>query len=667
MPVSKISFNQICNTAVLRSGAMNNKSFVSLLERLVITLIEYKNYNEFTKDLLSKDFYSFYMLKMTRLMLGEILPELVKKQIIKKKAKEKDVYVVVKDKIVSLNYLKEYESFLIEKDAFVDHFVSFSKQEGLLLTKEEAEEVLAAYIENSVLSLGIEKNNDEDVSGINDFIIYKFLNHIKKDEQSFYLIYKNLVIGRVLATFVVDNSKSPNVVDSVFDNVNVFLDSGFIFNLLGLNNYSTNKEYVELITTLKELGAKLFIFDHVYNEIYDIIESSSMWIGSNYYLPSKSSKATEFFLSNNYSKEDIDEYLNTLKTKLDYYGIKQFSVDIDYNQPDYLYEADIKKMIEDEYLASGYYDGTKSKTYDVDAKSIYAIHKMRKAKIAKTIQDAKNIFVTTNRGLARVANKYNKSQFDSKNIAYALTDSFVSVLLFFTCNKCSVDFSERFFIPAVYHAFEPNKELIKKMEKVLEEMKEKGTITEADSISWKTNNALKGFVVDITSNSPGNFDETTPDKIIKRFQSQAEQKVNEANTEKEEVINDYNHLINEQIFEIKKILSIREKKKQKTVTVLSIASLVLVILLVLGLSTLTYFLQEWITVLSNLVALRIIVALLLAVIVMVVGLVNFKAIYSFLKKIFTRIIINNKRNKRFVSEKEQKITYLQSQLKGNKD
>lgn len=661
--MSKTSFNQICNTAVLRSGAMNNKSFVSLLERLVVTLIEYKNYSEFTKDSLLDDFVNFYMLKVTKLMLGEVLPELIKKQIIKKKPKEKDIYYAIKEKIASLNYLKEYESFLIEKDAFVDRFISFSKQEGLLLDKEEAEDALAAYIEDSVFSLGIGTNHDEDISGINDYVLYRFLNYIKKDEQSFYLIYKNLVMGRVLATFVVDNSKSPSVVDSVFDEVNVFLDSGFIFNLLGLNSYSTTEEYIELISTLKNLGARLYVFDHVYNEIYNIIESSSMWIGSNYYLPSKSSKATEFFLSNKYSKEDIDEYLNTLNTKLEYYGIKKYLVEIDYNQPDFLYEANIKKMIQDEYLASGYLDNTKDKTYDIDAKSIYAIHKLRKAKPAKTIQDAKFIFVTTNRGLARVANKYNKSQFDGKNIAYALTDSFMGVLLFFTCNTCNTDFGERFLIPAVYHAFEPNKELIKKMEKVLEEMKDKGMISEADSISWKTNNALKGFVVDITSNCSSNFDETTPDKIIKHFQNQAEEKVNAANTEKDKVINDYNELLNKQISSVQDEIITREKRNNRLVMFLSIISLVLIVMTIIGLSVLAYFLQEYIDALDGKVFIKILIAALIAAILMIPGLVSFKSSFGFLRKAFGKLVFGSKRNKRFASEKENEISKLQGKLK----
>ncbi len=682
MNSGKNIFNQICNTAILRSGVMNDKDYESLLERLIMTLIEFKKYDEFTKEDIFNDFFNFYSLRITRMMIGEIVPDLIKKKIVVVKKGEKNTFVVNKATLANFSNLKDYEYFVNQKQELLNYFVDYALKNKIIISNENAEDILAKFIVNNVSNLGITANvieNDE-----HQFIVYCFINYIKENRPTYYEIYKNILVGRMLATFVLDNSEIIKK-GSAFDDINIFLDSGFIFNLLGLNAYSSSSEYSDLLATLRGLGAHLFVFDHVFTEVSTIIDSASQWIDNPVYLPSKSSKATEFFLSNKYSREEIEEFLFTLKTKLNEYGISIFEVNIDYNEPDSLYEADIKQMIMDEYKTSGYLDETKNKTYDIDAKSIYTIHKLRRGRKAHTIHDAKYIFVTTNRGLARTANKYNLSNYGSGNVAYAITDTFLSVLLFFTYSNYSTEISEKFFVPMAYHAFEPSKELIKKMEIILDEMKEKGTISESDATSWKTNLALRRFVVLTTNNNAEKFDEMTPEIIMKLIQKEADEKVEKANKEATEIVDKIyadaeskinalnkekdlaveraNKFIQQRISLLYGQEASLDRKNKQFAKAISIIIIVTIVITILGLSTGAYYLQMFIEPLEFKIPLRIIISFLIALILLVPSFINIKAIFYFFHNKLLKTMNNSKKHLAQKSKIENEIKSLKSEMK----
>ena len=576
--MKNITFNQICNTAILRSGALNTKNIQSLLERLVLTLIEIEKYETFSKDQLCDDFDKFYKLRLTKMMFGEICPNLLRFGYITKNKNNKNEFFVATSKFKENSLAKDYNSFVDQKEMFISFFVQYAHNAHFSIKKTDAENMLASYIEESVESLGttIETKTIEDKAL---YIIYSFINYIKDKEPTYYSIYENIVIGRMLATFIMSNDLNIDK-NNEYSRLNVYLDSGFIFRTLGLDLYSSSDEYVELVSTLRGLGAKLYVFSHVYQEISQIIESSKIWIDNDEYSLAKSSKVTEYFLSNKYTAEEIDEYFYTLKTKLSKLGIEIIDYEIDYNQADSLYEKDVEKMIVDQYQCSEEDYDYKAKTYNIDAKSIYSIHKLRKHYGARTIGDAKHIFVTTNKALAKVANKYNSENYGNGTIAYAITDTFLSVLLFFTYANYSVDVSNKFFVPAAYHAFEPSKALIKKIEKTLTDLKGKQLISEADSFAWKTNSALKQYVLDMTNNSQDNFDETTPDKVMKKIQEEADTKVTNANLERDRIAKSNNETIEETIADLRQEITNIDSKNNKIAKRWSIAICVLIIVFI---------------------------------------------------------------------------------------
>ncbi len=531
---SDTKFAQICNTAILRSGITGSKSIAEMLVKLLVTLIEYKEYDTFTKDDLLGSFGAFYNLPISRMMLGEVIPQLKKKGLIKEESK--NCYKVNKKEVSKLNYLKTFQDFERERDSLLEAFVRFSKERSVEISKSDADRILSFYIEDSVCSLGSEAPLEINLSDAEKYVAASFVSYEKENKTSFYEIYENILVGRMLASFILNGGKTTNESPSIFNKMTIFLDSGFIFNLLGLNGYSTPIEYRDLLSTLSGLGARLKVFDHTFNEVFDIIESSKQWVGNPLYLASRASNVNEFFITNKYTKEEIEEYLYSLETKLKEFGIAKYDANINYNEEDTIYQENIKTLIIEEYSRNGGYFEEKDLTYELDAKSLFAIHKLRRGKTYRRFEDTEFLLLTTNRGIARISNTINRERFDGRTIPYAFTDSFISVLLFFTYPNYSPETNERFCIPAAYHAFEPSKELVKKVEKVLTSIQEKGLITPADSFSWRTSKVLSTYVLEETKNNAQSFNEDTPEKIFELIQKDADEKIEKAKKDADELV-----------------------------------------------------------------------------------------------------------------------------------
>lgn len=517
------SFSQLCNTAILRSGITGKHGIRDALARLVVTLIQHKDYQEFTLEQFVKDFAEFYKLRITSMLFEEIVPELRKLDVITSRGKR--CYAVKKSRVAELNWLKDFMGFEAKRERLVEEFIVFSVDRIPDLSKAEAERILTAFIENTISSLGTDAPSNEGLSGEEEYVVSSFFAAAKAERKDLYETIENITVGRMLASFITSSGRGRGTNIPELTGMSIYFDSAFLIYLLGLDNYSTPLEYIQLTAALRDMGVKLKVFDHTFNEVYEIIHSTLYWINNPDYSWEKSSAVNQFFLSNKFTREEVEEFLFTLKTKLKKMDIIIEDADIDYNERDSIYQADIKRKIIDEYKKNGGYNEEKDGTYELDAKSLYAIHKRRRYKTIHRLQDSQYLFLTTNRAIARVSKLVSSAPDESPAVPLAITDTFMSVLLFFACPSYSGAINERFCIPAAFHAFEPDKELVRKVETVLSNLQKDNLILPADAFAWKTNTVLSEYIVRFSGNNPDNFTENAPEKIIELIQKDADERV----------------------------------------------------------------------------------------------------------------------------------------------
>ena len=356
--------------------------------------------------------------------------------------------------------------------------------------------------------------DDFSFSSKEKFVVDLYLKQIKDNNSDLFSTFKKIIFGRIYTAVIAQNDLVTNSVFA-YTNMNVFLDSGFVFNALGMNYYSSKEEYVDMINNLKAMGAKLFVFEHTFKEMKDLIENGITWIDNPYYDQYFSSKTATFFVLSRISKADAKAMLYSLKENISKLGIYIYDdLDINYSDEEGVEITNLQKMIENEYKKNGSYSEEKYNTYFNDAKSIYFIHKLRKKEVQKRFTDIKYLFITNNSSLSRIASAFNDKTFYGNGIPCVINDSLLNTLIWFESNRENSSADLVLLIPSIYHAFEPSKPLLEKMNQIFSTLKEKGEMSIEAIHDWKTNIAFQESIVIYTKNDPDNFSEDTPGQII---------------------------------------------------------------------------------------------------------------------------------------------------------
>ena len=130
------------------------------------------------------------------------------------------------------------------------------------------------------------------------------------------------------------------------------------------------------------------------------------------------------------------------------------------------FEADIKEMIIKTYKDSGSTADFEEidHTINQDAKSIFFTQYKNGNIVPYHINDIKNIFITTNRSLAKVGYALSKTIATSKKyfIPLVMTDITWGTLIWFNSPAAISAINRPRLVSAAYAAFRPSSELIKK-------------------------------------------------------------------------------------------------------------------------------------------------------------------------------------------------------------
>lgn len=328
---------------------------------------------------------------------------------------------------------------------------------------------------------------------------------------------------------------------------NVFLDTGFIFALLGIGSKDRSRSFQALFDDMVQLGMKPVIFQHTYSEIAGIIDTARMWIGNNNYDPSLASETAYFFITNNWSYERATELLGDLKRIL----TEDFRITIDTTPYPLVadihtkHEADIKQAIIDEYICSNSKFPVKDKEYtiDQDARSIFMALHFDAGYIARTLPDIKNVFITTNKTLAKVGKKLTAeiAHHSGTCIPIVLTDLTWGTLIWANSPAKISSLNKANIISAAYAAFQPSEEVLRRLNKTLLKCQASGEISPEKCYFLKTNSVALRILSQKTQNDETRYSEQMPFEILKELKregfeegiSEKQKEVDQLSREKE--------------------------------------------------------------------------------------------------------------------------------------
>lgn len=516
-------FYTIANNAVF-CATMDNKSrdFLQAFDCLFLTLAAKEKYTEVDKDLIIKDFFEMYGLEINGMFVSEFIGRLTnQKFLIRQTNTNKKLFD--REKIDSLNLLESLQHINDETALFVKKFVNFIEEKGILFLEEKAQDIVVSSIEENVCGISTVANEcDVHNSPQDRYLFSKFLEHIQEHDKSQFVTYQKITLGRIFASVIADNRITEENSNFAFKNLKIYLDTSFVFNALDMDVYGTSKEYLDMIEALKANGARLYVFKHVYNEIWDLVENSIKWIDNPEFDETIASRTAVYFVKTRKTKVEANSILYSLERQINNLGIQIQETNIDYNSCEFdaVHEEEIyQKIIQTYKNSSSPFDSTKEEAYRNDARSLYAVYRLREKRSVRKFKDAEHVFITNNYSLCLIANEYQQKIFQGAGIPFAINSKLLNVLLWFSSKKYSNESNSMFLIPAAYHSFQPSMQLLKKLDVFLKDMRNKKLLTDGEVLDWKSDRTLTKEILEETQNNPENFNEDTTFHIIEKLKN----------------------------------------------------------------------------------------------------------------------------------------------------
>lgn len=446
-------------------------------------------------------------------------------------------YYLIKDLSEEVKKFDENKSQIQdESDKVVDNLTEYLKASNKNFNKitiEETKKLLYMFFEKNgfttIENLENLKNIGEYKTDQTNYYIAKFiLDENENNTRVFNSIYK-IVCGFMLANTIYIQVENDN--KASLKNLNCYLDTPIILNLLELKTDEQNSSAKLLVELLEKKQAKIKCFEHNYKEVYSIIYAYKENIGKY------KDKTLEGLDKKNYTYSDVERLLDNLKSLL-----KKKHVEVE-EKPNYEeYSTIIDEQGLEDYLKEKYKDKIekKEKVLGPDIDSISAISRLRKGKYVTKLEESKAVFVTNNYDLIKYSNLFlNKKEFGE--ISYSISDIELTTILWLKTFKTNPDLPRFKLIENARLALEPSNQIMERFKDVIEKMKEEELINDIDVLeNLKTNLYYKAELMEKIEGDGDNITNEVVrgiiDKQTENLQLQldvANEKINQLEREKQ--------------------------------------------------------------------------------------------------------------------------------------
>lgn len=503
------------------------QDFIDIFLPFVATLIVRKNYNDIDANTLCRDFEAEYGFKIPYHPMITILSRASDKGYIWKSILWQ--YTPNKEELRKIDISNSAQEQERKYQKVLTMFTQFCESKYTEEISElEAENALLTFLKDHDLDiLFINPNTDTilpDVSSLitHEYMLNKFIIDCSKSEPEIFNFIVDMTIGHIFANTMLCRELDKYQGD--LSNCKFYLDTGLLFNIFGINGEEKKSAFIDFVQLLISNKAKFFVFEHTYEEFRGILENSLYYIDKPYYDSQKASRATIYFVDNNYTPSDVEQFI--IKVDGIFNRLKIEIVDIPEPLEDKVYQIDVTKLTDkiiEIYKNNAKYfnEVEKEETIYKDVKSIATINKLRKGRKPNNIQNAEYIFITTNSSLA-LASKIFETQDSDKTsffIPTTLTDVFVGTIIWLQSPTIVSKISEKRLIANCYAALQPDREMIKKLTETVDQLRKDKKITEDDAVLLKQSRVARNILQEETLGDPNRFSDKTPFDILNEIKS----------------------------------------------------------------------------------------------------------------------------------------------------
>jgi len=287
-------------------------------------------------------------------------------------------------------------------NTLVNDIQKFYKEKRINLSLEQIHSTLLTFLRKNIEPF-VEFINPEIVSELDvktvkayEKLLIEYICLAEKQKTEIFNTVQDLVLGSIISVVLYseDMSDISDITSRKFSNCTVFLDSNFLFSVLGLRaNEELNEAARELIQLLRNCNFNIKVFDFTVNEISHVL-GNYLSEGDRFPISVNVDDICSSLRRKGYKKSDIMELIANLETKLGENGI-----DIHVNPT-----INIKTYSpSDQVLRSRIQEHKPNQTtitQNHDLASIEIIQRLRRHSV-RQIERAKAIFLTSDNKLSK--------------------------------------------------------------------------------------------------------------------------------------------------------------------------------------------------------------------------------------------------------------------------
>lgn len=407
----------------------------------------------------------------------------------------------------------------------IDLFIQFaaSVDSNYHFSTDDAEKILDGFLDYNGLNL---LNGTHSYSVIPDDLdirlFFLFLSELGKTNPDKVEYIGSLVVGRILTElFISGQNESPGTSKS---NAVVYLDTPVVFSALGIDLFDRTEVYRNLVKDTQRLGMSVKVFYHTYTEMLTLIEGSKPWLGNPLYDPVEATSATQYFVTHNYSPEDVTEYANDLEETLSTLGIR---VDrMSYPPPNSLPRGVNTEQLYYEKIVAKYKDSNpdfdeaeKKQTVDRDARTLFYVDYLNAGIRAPKMQDISNIFVTCNHSLAAVSK--DEVKYYREAIPDCVSDTYWGTMIWLNDPEQLLSSTKVRVAANANAAFSPSATLMRKLVTSVDDLQNEERITPDEAFFLKSNPFAHTILMELTKGNDSYYTEKTPEEILQMIKQRA--------------------------------------------------------------------------------------------------------------------------------------------------
>lgn len=528
----------LLSLAIIRTNwELQRKDYIENFVPLFATLIKQKKYQEISIekiDIIKNDFKTEYGLNIPSNPIITILNRLSKKQLIKK---ENGKFIPVKENLDKIDITKKSDQIKREFEHVINALSTFIKvKHNIEVSTNELEDALICYLKKHDLDLLFAAERNSLLPKITpdkklQYLINEFIGNAFRTEPQLFKFIVNLTIGHALSATILFSDF--NQYSGNFKGLNLFFDTPFIFNLIGIDGIHKKALAQELVSILLKEGVKLFVLEITNTEVTTNLEEALRLLEKGKKDPTKGSFTFRTCLENGFNQNDVEQIILELSSFYKDNGINDNEI------PNYDEFRDFQ--IDEEKLYDTIIDtyGFKSKKEDVckskkddkgekddkinqtifrDVQVLSGIYRYRLGNNPKTLKDCKYLFITTNSSLAFASRIFEKKENGKRySLPTCLTDVFLGTLIWLHSPTQIEALSEKKIIADCFAALKPDEKIIAKYLDDVEKLKEKGHLTKDNYILLRTHRAAINILENKTLGDIDEFTSDTTNEILQEL------------------------------------------------------------------------------------------------------------------------------------------------------